>query len=118
MNASTRLAALPEFPTATRNSPRSFFSRQAARKAARSVVRIFSRTPILFRSFSAASATVKKGGVGTHSPPSAPPGAAGRRRRLHREGHDPRNDPPCRRAVAETRHLVDGLPIERVVDGQ
>jgi hypothetical protein len=30
MNSCTRLAALPEFPAAVMNSPRSFFSRQAA----------------------------------------------------------------------------------------
>jgi hypothetical protein len=36
MKDSTRLAALPELPTAARTSPRSFFSRHEARKAARS----------------------------------------------------------------------------------
>jgi hypothetical protein len=33
LNASTRVAALPEFPAAVRKSPRSFFSRQAVKKA-------------------------------------------------------------------------------------
>ena len=72
MKASTRLAALPELPTATRNSPRSFFSRQAARKAARSMVRIFSRIPTALRSLTAASPTVTNGGIGTNSPASIP----------------------------------------------
>ncbi len=49
MKDSTRLAALPELPTAARTSPRSFFSRHEARKAARSMVRSFERMPTALR---------------------------------------------------------------------
>jgi hypothetical protein len=45
MNASTRVAALPEVADAVRKSPRSFFSRQADRNGARSMVRIRTRIP-------------------------------------------------------------------------
>jgi hypothetical protein len=49
MNASARVVALPEAPTALMNTPRSFFSRQADRKAARSMGRILTRMPAAFR---------------------------------------------------------------------
>src|SRR2546421_12138985 len=76
MNASTRLAALPELPTAGMKRPRSFFSRQFVRKAARSVGRILTRIPTAPRKFTAASAVVMNGGGGTETPAARPVGEA------------------------------------------
>ena len=44
-NDSSRVAALPEMPVIVSTTPRSFFSRHAVRKVARSMVRIFVRMP-------------------------------------------------------------------------
>src|SRR5215468_2002128 len=109
MNASTRLAALPELPTAARKRPRSFLSFQAARNAARSIVRILSRMPTAARSFSAASATVKNGGVeplwvsGLGEELARLRGIVRGWRGLEREVHHPGDDDAGRRAVAEAR---------------
>src|ERR1044072_1634849 len=101
MNASTRLAALPELPAATRNRPWSFFSRQLARKAARSIVRMRSRIPIAARSLSAPSATRRPGGGGGDGPvpllPAPARGEAGALQRAHAEPD------PDRREVVERR---------------
>src|SRR2546430_5732370 len=43
-NDSSRVAALPEMPVIVSTTPRSFFSRHAVRKVARSMVRIFVRS--------------------------------------------------------------------------
>ena len=45
-------------------------------------------------------------------------GVVGHGRRGQREVHDARDDDPRRRAIAQAGHLVDGLAVERIVDGQ
>ena len=68
MNASTRVAALPDAPTTVRKSPRSFFlppSRVKGRPLHRTHLH---RIPTAFKSFTTASATTKNGGMGTSSP--------------------------------------------------
>ena len=72
MNSPTRLAALPELPTAGMKIPRNFFSRQFVRNAARSVGRILVRIPTAARKFTHASPVVMNGGIGTKSPASNP----------------------------------------------
>src|SRR5882724_4837431 len=56
---SIRVAALPPAPWAARSTPRSFFSRQAVRKAARSIVRMRIRIPTAPRLLMMASAIEK-----------------------------------------------------------
>src|SRR2546430_16696415 len=68
-----RVAALPAGAPRPMITPRSFFSRHALRKAARSIVRRRVRMPTACKYVTSASAIEKNGGEGGGAPASKPP---------------------------------------------
>src|SRR5262249_61585751 len=69
---SSRAAALPAAPVAPMIKPVSFFSLQAVKKAARSMVRTRVLMPMAWRLLATASATEAYGGSGVGAPAAKP----------------------------------------------